>query len=85
MLSQFGLQPAFQARPYQLLDQAIPTVELDLARIDLRVEVIESTRGFKRLDTLPLSPTAFLTRLLINHGHQCLHFQSETPPLTQTI
>ena len=69
----------------ELLDQPVLALELDIAGIDPCVEVIERTRGFKRLHTIVLLTPTLITRLLINHGHQCLHFQSGTPPLTQTI
>jgi hypothetical protein len=86
MVAQLCLQATLETGLDQLLDQPVLAVELNLAGIDHRVQLVKGARGFQRFHTLPLHAAAFLTlKLLINHGHQCLGFQSGAPHLTQTI
>jgi len=70
MIAELGLHASLKARFDQLLDQSVLAVELYLAGVDHRVQLIESARGLQRLHTRTLLASTFLTvKLLVHHGH----------------
>src|SRR5690606_8916764 len=80
VIGQLRLQPALQAPLDQFLDEPAVTVELDLAGVDLREQVVEDACFLETLRALFLSVAARFTRLLVDR--QCgASFRKETHPL----
>src|SRR5690606_23210191 len=79
MLGQLGLQTTLEASLDELLDEPTITIELDLARVDFREQIIEHARIDQTLRALRLSLPPRLTRLLVDS--QChASFRKETHP-----
>jgi hypothetical protein len=76
MLGELGLQAALEAGLDQLLDQTIRALQLDLARVDLREQIIHHTRVDQTLRALGLSPATLLARQFVD-SHQNDSFHKE--------
>src|SRR5690606_8554727 len=80
VIGQLRLQPTLQAPLDQLLDQPVRAVEVDLARIDPREQIIHHPRLGQTPRALLLSLPTRLTRHLVDHQLRA-SFHKETHPL----
>src|SRR6218665_1759083 len=80
VLGQLGLQPPPEAGLDQLLDEPPVPVELHLARVDLREQIIQHPGLDQTLSALRLNLAPLITRRLVDN-QQCVSFRKETHPL----